>query len=48
MLVIVMDPLGPHRIGLKVKREEFLEFLAEKLRPTAFKPKPGKKNDGDE
>jgi purine nucleosidase len=44
----VMDPLGPHRIGLKVKREEFLAFLAEKLRPTAFKPKPEKKNDGDE
>lgn len=44
----VVDPLGPHRIGLKVKREEFLEFLADKLRPTAFKPKPEKIKDDDE
>lgn len=43
--IVVVDPLGPHRIGVKIKRDEFLEFLAEKLRPTAFKPKPEKKNE---
>jgi hypothetical protein len=31
-----MDPEGPHRIGLKVKKEEFLRFLAEKLQPTTY------------